>query len=228
MATLEGVPRTRCGGSHRPGQGIFANRCRGGPMVAPMKPWRKWHRKINVKLKRYALVLATAASGVPTLVHARDHVIDGISEFPLIVSDKIQEHTKTKQAVIFWRRVKAGIDVKKVYKSQRFRTGRGKMRNRRCIQSKGPLTTYFKDDGIHKAFRNSPGVETTINKLNLLKFGSGDHVGRFVIWTQSAFDYSNNLFETWTEVSKLKRYTIFQHQLCQTPTSSACSRPPRF
>lgn len=33
-----------------------------------------------------------------------------------------------------------------VYKSQRFRAGRGKMRNRRRIQRRGPLIVYHKDE----------------------------------------------------------------------------------
>lgn len=33
-----------------------------------------------------------------------------------------------------------------VYKSQRFRAGRGKMRNRRRIQRRGPLIVYAKDE----------------------------------------------------------------------------------
>lgn len=37
--------------------------CRGGRMFAPTKPWRRWHRKINVNQRRYALVSAIAASG---------------------------------------------------------------------------------------------------------------------------------------------------------------------
>lgn len=45
--------------------------CRGGRMYAPLKVWRKWHRKINLKQRRYALVSAIAASGVPSLVLAR-------------------------------------------------------------------------------------------------------------------------------------------------------------
>jgi large subunit ribosomal protein L4e len=175
-------------------------------MFAPTKPWRRWHRKINVNLKRYALVSAIAASGVPALVQARGHVIDGISEVPLVVSDKVQEYTKTKQAVIFLRRVKAWADVEKVYKSQRFRAGRGKMRNRRRIQRKGPLIVYTKDDGIRRAFRNIPGVETmNVNKLNLLKIAPGGHVGRFIIWTESAFKHLNALFGTWTEGATLKK-----------------------
>lgn len=124
----------------------------------------------------------------------------------MVVSDKVQEYTKTKQAVIFLRRVKAWADVEKVYKSQRLRAGKGKMRNRRRLQRKGPLIVYSKDDGIRRAFRNIPGVETmNVNKLNLLKIAPGGHVGRFIIWTRSAFEHLNNLFGTFEEGSKLKK-----------------------
>lgn len=96
--------------------------------------------------------------------------------------------------------------ILQVYKSQRFRAGRGKMRNRRRIQRKGPLIVYSKDDGIRRAFRNIPGVETmSVNKLNLLKIAPGGHVGRFIIWTESAFKHLNDLFGTWTEGATLKK-----------------------
>jgi large subunit ribosomal protein L4e len=65
------IPRVRGGGTHRSGQGAFGNMCRGGRMFAPTKPWRRWHRRININLKRYAVVSAIAASGVPALVQAR-------------------------------------------------------------------------------------------------------------------------------------------------------------
>jgi len=42
------------------------------------------------------------------------HLIQEVPEFPLVVSDKIQEYTKTKQAVIFLRRIKAWNDIQKV------------------------------------------------------------------------------------------------------------------
>lgn len=41
-------------------------------------------------------------------------MIQEVPEFPLVVSDKIQEYTKTKQAVIFLRRIKAWNDIQKV------------------------------------------------------------------------------------------------------------------
>lgn len=94
-------------------------------MASPTKPWRRWHRKINVNQRRYAIVSAVAASGVPALVMSKGHVINEVPEFPLVVSDKVQEFNKTKQAVVFLRRLKAWKDVEKVYKSRRFRAGKG-------------------------------------------------------------------------------------------------------
>ena len=59
------IPRVPGGGTHRSGQGAFGNMCRGGRMYAPLKTWRKWHRKVNVDQRRYAIASALAASAVP-------------------------------------------------------------------------------------------------------------------------------------------------------------------
>lgn len=45
------------------------------------------------------------------------HMVNEIPELPLVVSDKIQEMTKTKQAVIFLRRIRAWTDIQKVTKN---------------------------------------------------------------------------------------------------------------
>nr|CAG4644883.1 EOG090X0822 [Leptodora kindtii] len=199
------IPRVRGGGTHRSGQGAYGNMCRGGRMFAPTKTWRRWHRKINVNQKRYALCSAVAASAIPSLVMSKGHMINEVPEMPLVVSDKVQEYNKTKQAVVLLRRLRAWADVQKVYKSRRFRAGKGKMRNRRRISKSGPLIIYGKDQGLTKAFRNIPGVDlVSVNKLNLLKLAPGGHVGRFCIWTESAFERLNALYGTWREKSKLK------------------------
>merc|ERR1712241_749906 len=98
------IPRVRGGGTHRSGQGAFGNMCRGGHMFAPTKTWRRWHRKVSVQQKRYAMCSAIAATGVPALVMAKGHQIQETPEIPLVVSDKIQGYSKTKEAVIFMKR----------------------------------------------------------------------------------------------------------------------------
>lgn len=109
----------------------------------------------------------------------------------------------------------------KVYKSQRFRAGKGKMRNRRRIQRRGPLIVYHKDQGLRKAFRNIPGIDlVSIDKLNLLKLAPGGHVGRFVIWTESAFKKLDKLFGTWKKKSQEKKgYNLPQPKMANTDLS---------
>lgn len=68
-------------------------------MFAPTKVWRRWHRKINVNQKRYAVASALAASAVPALVMARGHRIEQVPEVPLVISDAAESITKTSKAV---------------------------------------------------------------------------------------------------------------------------------
>merc|ERR1711872_24496 len=199
------IPRVRGGGTHRSGQGAFGNMCRGGHMFAPTKVYRRWHRKVSVAQKRYAMVSAIAATGVPALVMAKGHRIEGTPEVPLVVSDKVQSFAKTREAKAFLGRTKAIKDVEQVYKSQRMRAGKGKMRNRRRVQKRGPLVIYDEDQGLTKAFRNIPGVDTIqVDKLNLLKLAPGGHVGRFCIWTEAAFKKLDGLYGTWRKASTEK------------------------
>jgi len=200
------IPRVRGGGTHRSGQGAFGNMCRSGRMYAPTKPWRRWHRRINLKLRRYAICSAVAATGIPALVMARGHAIEQISECPLIIADKVEEFKKTKDAVALLKRLKAWPDVMKVYNSKRLRAGIGKMRNRRYKKKLGPCVIYNKDSGITRAFRNIPGITLqNVNQLNLLRIAPGGHVGRFCIWTESAFRKLDALYGTWRKGSLLKK-----------------------
>ena len=61
---------------------------RKGRMFAPLKTWRRWHRKVNVNQRRYAVCSALAASAVTPLVMARGHRVDELPCLPLVVSDK--------------------------------------------------------------------------------------------------------------------------------------------
>ncbi|AET40430.1 60S ribosomal protein uL4 Ecym_6025 [Eremothecium cymbalariae DBVPG len=182
------IPRVGGGGTHRSGQAAFGNMCRGGRMFAPTKTWRKWNVKVNHNEKRYATASAIAASAVASLVLARGHRIEKIPEIPLVVSSDLESIKKTKEAVAALKAVGAHSDVVKVLKSKKLRAGKGKYRNRRFTQRRGPLVIYSEDNGIVNAFRNIPGVETAnVASLGLLQLAPGAHLGRFVIWTESAF-----------------------------------------
>ncbi|KDD73527.1 ribosomal protein L4/L1 [Helicosporidium sp. ATCC 50920] len=182
------IPRVPGGGTHRAGQAAFGNMVRGGHMYSPTKTWRRWHRKVAVNQRRFAVVSALAASALPALVMARGHRVAKLPEIPLVVSDAVESVSKTKAAVAVLKAVGADADVARVDRTTKLRAGKGKMRNRRTVSRRGPLVVYGSDSGISRAFRNIPGVELAhVDRLNLLKLAPGGHVGRFVIWTKSAF-----------------------------------------
>ncbi|KAF5737585.1 60S ribosomal protein L4 [Tripterygium wilfordii] len=200
------IPRVPGGGTHRAGQGAFGNMCRGGRMFAPTKIWRKWHRKINVNQKRYAVVSAIAASAVPALVMARGHRIEQVPEMPLVISDSAETVEKTSAAIKVLKHIGAYADAEKSKDSHAIRPGKGKMRNRRYISRKGPLIVYGTEGSkLAKAFRNIPGVEVlNVERLNLLKLAPGGHLGRFVIWTKSAFEKLDSIYGSFEKSSEKK------------------------
>jgi large subunit ribosomal protein L4e len=164
-------------------------------MFAPTKTWRKWHVKINQNQRRYAVASALAASALPSLVLARGHRVEKVQEVPLVVSDAAESLNKTKAAVELLKAVKAYADVVKVSNSRKLRAGKGKMRNRRHRQRRGPLVVYNNDQGLVKAFRNIPGVETcNVKHLNLLQLAPGGHMGRFIVWTEGAMNALDDVY----------------------------------
>jgi len=189
------IPRVPGGGTHRAGQAAFGNMCRGGRMFNPTKTWRKWHRKINTNQKRYAVCSALAASALPSLVMARGHKVDQVPECPLVVDSAIEAVDKTAKAMKVLAAIGASDDVEKSKASRQIRSGKGKMRNRRYVQRRGPLVVYGDDNGIRKAFRNISGVELCdVTALNLLQLAPGGHLGRFVVFTENAFGKLDALY----------------------------------
>jgi len=201
------IPRVPGGGTHRAGQGAFGNMCRGGRMFAPTKIWRRWHRKVNVNLKRYAVVSAIAASAIPSLVLARGHRIESVPEFPLVISDSAESIEKTSAALKVLKQIGAAPDADKAKDSHAIRPGKGKMRNRRYINRKGPLIVYGTEGAkLVKAFRNIPGIDiVNVERLNLLKLAPGGHLGRFVIWTKSAFEKLDSIYGSFDKISEKKK-----------------------
>ena len=175
-------------------------------MFAPTKVWRRWHVKVNQNQRRFAVVSALAASALPALVLARGHRIEEVEEVPLVVSSAAESLKKTKEAVALLTSLGAYSDVLKVSSSRKLRAGKGKLRNRRHRQRRGPLVVYSEDNGIVRAFRNLPGVElVNVTRLNLLQLAPGGHLGRFVIWTESAFAKLDEVFGTFETPAALKK-----------------------
>jgi large subunit ribosomal protein L4e len=218
------IPRVSGGGTHRAGQAAFGNMCRSGRMFAPTKVWRKWHQKINLGQKRFATASAIAASSNAALVMARGHNVSTVKEVPLVISSTAFSGaaiTKTSAAVALLKAVGAGPDIEKVKNSRKLRAGKGKLRGRRHRQRRGPLVVYNpEEDGkeLVRAFRNIPGIETcSVHALNLLQLAPGGHLGRFIVWTSSAFAALDKIYGSTTEPSALKRDFLLPSAVVKQP-----------
>jgi large subunit ribosomal protein L4e len=145
-------------------------------MFAPLRTWRKWHRKVNTTQKRHAVASALAASACAPLVLARGHDVNAVPELPLGAS----------ASLVHSRRHKA-------------RAGQNKMRYSRFTVAKGPLIVYGDENPLLKrTARNLPGVDTcSVHRLNLLQLAPGGHIGRFVIFTKDAFATLDRVFGTY-------------------------------
>merc|ERR1712139_682719 len=97
-------------------------------------------------------------------------------------------------------------ELKKISDSKKVRQGKGKMRNRRYTMRRGPLVVYNEDNGLVRAIRNIPGVETaSVNSLNLLTVAPGGNFGRFIIWTEGAFKKLNEIYGSGKSVAPAKK-----------------------
>jgi large subunit ribosomal protein L4e len=183
------VPRVSGSGSHRTGQGAFANSCRKGHMAFPLRTYRRWHRKVNLRQRRVALAAALAATQVPALVMARGHRIMAVPQLPLVLDDSVGQISKTKEAVAMLKRFGAYEDVVRCIKARTLRPGVGKSRNRRYKLRRGPLFIVGDEsESLKQALRNIPGIAILhVNRLNIRHLAPGGQVGRFCIYTQSAF-----------------------------------------
>jgi len=101
-----------------------------------------------------------------------------------------------------------------VIDSKKVRSGKGKMRNRRYTMRRGPLVVYGEDSGIVRAMRNIPGVQTaSVDSLNLLDVAPGGNFGRFIIWTEGAFDKLQKIYGTYKGGSCKKGYHLPRPQM---------------
>jgi len=193
-------------------------------MFGPLRTWRKWHRKILLGQKRYAVASALAASAVPSLVAARGHRISQLPEIPLVIAnDALEGIGKTKKALAVFKKLNVDDDVEKVKYTIVHRAGKGKMRNRPYKEKLGPLVVVNSGSmgSIAPSVRNLPGVEVAdVARLSLLRLAPGGHLGRLIVWTRSAFEQLDKLWGTNKTPSLLKKGFTLPRPILSNPDIS--------
>ncbi|MFW9834682.1 MAG: 50S ribosomal protein L4 [Candidatus Thorarchaeota archaeon] len=191
------MPRVKGSGTGAANKAAFAPGAVGGRVAHPPEARKVLVERINKNENRLAIRSAIAASANPEFVKARGHKIDNVPQIPLIVSDKLESLSSTKDAFEALVFLGLGDDLDRARDGRAIRAGRGKMRGRKMKSPKSLLIVVGEDSGISRAARNLPGVDIAeVHGLNAELLAPGTHPGRLVVWTKSAIERleKENLF----------------------------------
>ncbi len=167
---------------------------KGGHRAHPPKVEKKIEERINKKEKKKATASAIAATANLDLVAKRGHMVKNINSVPIILTDKTEEITKSKQIVDLL--IKLGLKEELERTSEKkIRAGRGKMRGRKYKKKKGVLIVTGKNAALYKSARNIPGTDVcTAKELNADLLAPGGVPGRLTVYTESAINEISKRF----------------------------------
>jgi large subunit ribosomal protein L4e len=160
----------------------------GGRRAHPPKPDKNWKEKINKKEKLLAKNSAIAATAIKEMVIKRGHKFDEKITLPIIVEDKFENISKTKDVIKALDKIGIYDDILRATNGKNIRAGKGKARGRKYKIPKSILIITKKDE-IGKSSRNLTGVDIVKPKLiNIEHLAPGGDAGRLTIITKSALN----------------------------------------
>jgi len=158
----------------------------GGRRAHPPKSERNWKEKINKKEKLLAKNSAIAATAMKDMVIKRGHKFDGKVTLPIIVEDKFENISKTKDVIKALEKIGIYDDILRATNGKNIRAGKGKSRGRKYKTPKSILIITTKDE-IRKSSRNLTGIDIVKPKLvNIEHLAPGGDAGRLTVITKSA------------------------------------------
>jgi len=164
----------------------FVPQARKGREAHPPKVEKVWEQKINKKERRQAILSAIAASLIAEWVKKRGHKIEEVKVYPIVVEDKIEEISKTKELKEFLEKIGLKKELERA-KKKKVRAGKGKLRGRRYKKKKSILFVISEDRGISKAVKNLPGCNVArVENLSVEYLAPGGMPGRITVWSESA------------------------------------------
>jgi large subunit ribosomal protein L4e len=185
------VPRIKGGA----GRAAFAPSTVGGRQPHPPRSEKKIVKRLPKKEAHMALLSAIAATASKDAVASRGHQIDDVPDIPLIVTDSIEELTKTSDVEAALTNLGVLSDLYRVKTSRKIRAGKGKHRGRKMKQAVGPLIVVVEKTGLFNAASNIPGVTLAkVSDLNAEMLAPGTHPGRLTLWTNGAIEQLANLY----------------------------------
>jgi large subunit ribosomal protein L4e len=188
------LPRVKGSGYARAGQVAGVASVVKGRQAHPPRAEKRIRKEVNVKERRLATASAIAATALREVVAARGHRVDEL-KLPLVVVDRIEEVSRTRELLEVLERLGLGEELERCYQGRKRRSGKPRMRGRVTREPKGPLLVVAEDRGVSRAARNIPGVECVkARDLSVLHLAPGAHPGRLTVWSTRALEV---LGEVW-------------------------------
>lgn len=180
------VPRVKGDRYPRANLAAFAPSTVKGRLTFAPTPNKRVQKKINRKELRLAMLSALAATSSKDLILGRGHMIAGKHDFPLVVTDDLEQMTKSSDAQKTLKSLGVWEDVKRASR-KKMRAGKGSVRGRPYKKRVSALIVVEKKQGVERAFRNFSGIKVVdASSLNVNDLAPGTHAGRLTIWSQTA------------------------------------------
>jgi large subunit ribosomal protein L4e len=213
------IARAKGEGFSRAGQAAGVASIRQGRVAHPPESWKKIYKKLNDKEKQLALCSAIAATARKDLVERRGHRVSKISSFPIIVSDDVEDISKTKDLLKLLNSLGLKDELHRLDVSRKARSGIARRRGRQgrsavsaiIITSNymtGPEKKQANDNDSRSRTNNKDNVYKNILKLSgsirgidikqvkdlsVLDFAPGSKPIRLAIFSESAIKELNNI-----------------------------------
>lgn len=162
----------------------------GGPRAHPPKVEKRIKEKINKKEKQLALKSAIAACALSELVLKRGHKISSGVSLPVVVENKFESLSKTKDVLKVLEALSLGSDIERAKGARKRRSGAGKKRGRKYKKAKSVLIVVGDSKNVYRAARNIEGVNVTgVKDLNAKMLAPGAAPARLVLWSEDAIKF---------------------------------------
>ena len=125
------IARAKGEGFSRAGQAAGVASIRQGRVAHPPESWKNIYKKLNQKEKQLALCSAIAATARKDLVERRGHRVSNISSFPIIVSDEVEDISKTKDLLKLLNALGLKDELHRLDISRKPQSGTARRRGRR-------------------------------------------------------------------------------------------------
>ena len=197
------IARAKGEGFQRAGQAAGVGGIRHGRVAHPPMSWKKIEKKINKKEKLLGFCSAIGATSRKDLVEERGHKISNIESLPIVVSNEIEDITKTSHLKKILISLGLGEDLKRSEKIVKVRSGKSRMRGRKRTTALSCIIVVTKGSTISK-LTSLQGVDIKpIEDMSIIDLVPGSKPIRLAIFSKRALEKLSGLESTCNRIQNL-------------------------